>query len=240
MKMRFNKKDFAFISIIVFLLITSLTLGISLAINLNSKKKTSFLEQYYNEHVSTFKVENANLSKGQIVFLGDSITDLYHLDDYYADLDKAAYNRGIGGDTTNGVIKRLQVSLYDIEPSEIVLMIGINDINGNKSKQSIIDNYQFILGDIKTHLPSSKLFAMSILPLNSTLGAVDVKKNNQTVVEINASIAQMASDYSYTYVDLYSHMIDENNELISSYSDDGIHPNSNGYQVWTDLLKPLL
>ncbi len=240
MKMRLNKRDFVFIFIIIFLLINSITLGVSLAIRMNSNKKTSYLEQYYNEHVSTFRVENANLSKGQIVFLGDSITDLYHLDDYYTDLDKAAYNRGIGGDTTAGVKKRLQVSLYDIEPSEIVLMIGINDINGNISKQKILDNYQYIANDIKAHLPSSKLFMMSILPLGSAFKAVDVNKNNQTVVEINASIAQIASENSYTYVDLYSHVIDENNQLIASYTDDGIHPNSNGYQVWTNLLKPLL
>jgi len=185
-------------------------------------------------------VENANLSKGQIVFIGDSITDLYHLDDYYNDLSKATYNRGIGGDTTGGVKRRLKVSLYDIEPSEIVLMIGINDINGNKPKQEILNNYQFILNDIKTHLPSSKVFAMSILPLNETLGAVDTYKNNQVVVDINSSIMEMANNLSYTYVDLYSHMIDENKQLIASYSDDGIHPNANGYQVWTNLLKPLL
>ena len=240
MKMHFNKKDFVFISIIVFLLITSLALGISLAINFTNKNKINGFQQYYNEHVSTFRVENANLSKGQIVFIGDSITDLYHLDDYYTDLDKATYNRGIGGDVTSGVIKRLQVSLYDIEPSEIVLMIGINDINGGISKQKILDNYQFILNDIKIHLPSAKLFAMSILPLSRTFTAVNVKENNQKVVEINASIAELANELSYTYVDLYSHVIDENNMLISSYTDDGIHPNANGYQVWTNLLKPLL
>ena len=119
-------------------------------------------------------------------------------------------------------------------------MIGINDINGNKPKQEILNNYQFILSDIKTHLPSSKVFVMSILPLNETLGAVDTYKNNQVVVDINFSIMEMANNLSYIYVDLYSHMIDENKQLIASYSDDGIHPNANGYQVWTNLLKPLL
>lgn len=240
MKLHINKKDITFISIITLLLITSLTLGILLATYPKNSKNKNIFEQYYDEHVATFKVENANYSKGQIVFIGDSITDLYHLDDYYADLDKASYNRGIGGDTTSGVIKRLQVSLYDLEPSEIVLMIGINDINTGVSKDNIIKNYKFILDDIKTHLPSSKIFTMSILPINDTLKGVDINKINEKVVEINTSISQMANEHSYTYVDLYSEMIDENKKLISSYSDDGVHPNANGYQVWTNLLKPLL
>lgn len=241
MKMKVNKKDIAFITIIILLLITSLTLGILLASYPKVKKNISVMEQYYNEHVEAYRVENANLSKGQIVFIGDSITDLYHLDDYYADIDKAAYNRGIGGDTTSGVIKRMKVSLYDIAPSEIVLMIGINDINGGKSSEYILNNYKFILDDIKTNLPSSKVFTMSILPMDKRLdGTVNVKENNEKVVDINSKIKDLAVEHSYTYLDLYSLMKDENDYLISSYSDDGLHPNAAGYQVWTNLLKPLL
>ena len=241
MKVKLVKKDIIFIIITSLLAVSCLAMGIFLANNRKVERALNYFEIYYNEHVESYRVQNANLSKGQIVFLGDSITDLYHLDDYYADLDKACYNRGIGGDTTSGVINRLQVSLYDIEPSEIVLMIGINDINGGKSNEEVIKNYKFILDDIKTHLPSTKVFTMSILPMDDRMsGAVNVPAQNERVMEVNTSISQMASEHSYTYVDLFSMMKDENNKLISSYTDDGIHPNASGYQVWTNLLKPLL
>ena len=241
MKIKLDKKDIIFIIITSLLAVSCLVMGIFL-VNYHQRKDTSnAFETYYNEHVSSYRVQNSNLSKGQIVFLGDSITDLYHLDDYYADLDKACYHRGIGGDTTSGVIKRLQVSLYDIEPSEIVLMIGINDLNGGKTNEEVIKNYKFILDDIKTHLPSAKVFTMSILPMDDRMeGYVHVSTQNEKVMEVNTSIQQLAIEHSYTYLDLFTLMKDENNKLISSYSDDGLHPNAWGYQVWTNLLKPLL
>ena len=75
--------------------------------------KSNSFEAYYNRKCLAYSVENANYSKEQIVFIGDSITDLYTLDSYYS-LTLATYNRGIGGDTTEGVLKRLDVSLSSI------------------------------------------------------------------------------------------------------------------------------
>ena len=211
-KKRLAIKDIVFISVTTLLTATCAVMGVFLIYNKAIKEPSiNAFEKYYNDHVSTYGVENANFSKGQIVFIGDSITDLYHLDDYYADLDKAVYNRGIGGDTTTGVINRLKVSLYDIAPSEIVLMIGINDINGGVSKEKIVTNYGIILDGIKTNLPTTKVFTMSILPMNDLLsGAVDVNKNNNKVMDINTHISQMANDKGYTYVDLFSSFTCEN------------------------------
>ena len=242
---KLSVKDKVFISVTSLLTVSCLVLGAFL-VNANVKKKAqqeqvTYMQQYYNNHVFAYGVENANLSKGQIVFIGDSITDLYHLDDYYADLDKACYNRGIGGDRTDGVIDRLQVSLYDLEPSEVVLMIGINDLNSGRTVEEVTSLYQAILNGIKEHLPSSKVFTMSILPMNDLLaGYFDISVQNQKVEQVNTHIAQMASEKGYTYVDLHSQMKDENGKMIASYTDDGIHPNANGYAVWTNLLKPLL
>ena len=236
-------KDIVFLSVTSLLTISCIAMGVVLLTHTTNRKgeTISYFETYYNDKVETYEVENAYYSKGQIIFLGDSITDLYHLDDYYADLDKACYNRGIGGDKTTGVIDRLKVSLYDLEPSEVVLMIGINDLNSGRTVEELSSLYKAILDGIKEHLPSSKVFTMSILPMNDLLsGYFDIDAQNAKVVETNTHIAQMASEKGYTYVDLYSKMKDENGKLIASYTDDGIHPNANGYAVWTSLLKPLL
>ncbi len=240
-KKRLSIREIIFIIMTTVLTITCVVMGVFLFINQNNKKPSTAFEKYYQQHVETYKVENANFSQGQIIFIGDSITDLYHLDDYYADLDKAVYNRGIGGDTTQGVIDRLKVSLYDLHPSEVVLMIGINDINTGKSNDYVINHYQIILDNVKTNLPTTKVFTMSILPLNDKLaGAVNVEANNNKIVEINTRIQQMAIEKSYTYVDLHSLVKDANGKLIGNYTDDGIHLNGNGFTVWTNLLKPLL
>ena len=167
---RLSLKDIIFISVIALLTISCAVMGVFLIYHQTVKdEQVDLFQEYYNSHVETYRVENANYSQGQIIFIGDSITDLYHLDDYYADLDKAVYNRGIGGDTTQGVIDRLQVSLYDLKPSEVVLMVGINDLNSGKSNEYVISHYQTILDSMKVNLPTTKVFAMSILPMSDLL-----------------------------------------------------------------------
>ena len=205
------------------------------------KKKKEPFESYYDSKVAAFRAENANFSKDQIVFIGDSITDLYHLNDYYSDLDKATYNRGIGGDTTSGVLKRLDVSLYDIEPSKIVLMIGINDINGYIAESEIVSNYTKILDGIKEHLPTAELYSMSVLPVNSDLGAnYDLNRATSTILSVNSKIKPIVESHSYQYLDLFSQVEDGENHLRKELSDDGIHLNHNGFVIWTDLVKPYL
>lgn len=234
---RFTIKDIIYLSII-FLLTAGM---VTMAVFLLTKKKQEDQSSYYDKKVAAFAVENANYSKGQIVFIGDSITDLCPLDNYYQDLPKKTYNRGIGGDTTDGLYRRLKVSLYDIEPSEIVLMIGINDLNLGKPIDEIVQNYENILSDIKVHLPSTKLIAMSIMPMNEEMGYFsDIDAQNQKVMTTNSRIKPLVEEKEYTYLDLFSSVKTENNRLIKEYSEDGIHLNDAGFKVWAGLVKPLL
>lgn len=236
-KKRLSIKDSVYIGTVVLLSAGLITTSVFLTI----KNKKSSFQSYYDSKVAAYRAENANFSKGQIVFIGDSITDLYHLNDYYSDLDKATYNRGIGGDTTSGVLKRLDVSLYDIEPSKVVLMIGINDINGYIAESEIVSNYTKILDGIKEHLPTTELYSMSILPVNSDLGAnYDLKRATNTILSVNAKIKPIVEQHSYQYLDLFSQVQDGENHLKKDLSDDGIHLNHNGFVIWTDLVKPYL
>lgn len=200
--------------------------------------------QIYHENKKlAYAVENTNYAKGQIVFIGDSITDLYVLDDHYADLPLATYNRGIGGDTTKGVLNRLQVSAFDIAPAAIVLMIGTNDINAGEENSAIVQRYGQIIDEIYAALPDVKLYCMSVIPQNEqieTYGSIQVAQTTQKILALNQEIQALAQQRGATYLDLFSLLADENNRLIRDYSDDGLHLNSRGLAVWTDLLKPYL
>ena len=241
-KMNLNKKDVIYLSVISVLLIITIVLSVSLY--WASVKKSSWeANDYYNNKVMSFGVQNANLSNGQIVFVGDSITDLYPLDDYYADLDLACYNRGIGGDTTSGVINRLQASIFDLAPSKIVLMIGTNDVDGGVAFDKIISNYRIILDEIKKNQPTVELYFVSVIPQNEVFqesSGLDVTKNNETIKNINKEIKNLCDEYGYTYVDIFFNLLDEEGYLHKDMSDDGLHLNSNGFEVWTSLLKPHL
>lgn len=233
--MKISKKSLIYIIIIAILTIVTITLSVLLI----------FKEQqsYYDSKVASYEVQNTNLSKGQIIFIGDSITDLYPLDSYYSDLDYATYNRGIGGDTTSGLKARLDVSVFDLEPQVIIMLIGINDINGGKSVNNIISTYREIVEEINDKLPETKLYCISVLPMNKDIesySTVNAEQNNKKVVELNSLIKQLTNEFNATYLDLYSFVLDENGYLIKEYSDDGIHLNASGFIVWTNLLKPYL
>ena len=237
MNKRLSVKDIIYISTTV-LLVGGL---VTTCVLLNVKKNQEVSQDYYDKKVAQFTMENGNFSKGQIVFIGDSITDLYHLDDYYQDLSLRTYNRGIGGDVTGMLLKRIQVSLYDLEPTKVVLMIGINDINGGVSTDTILENYDSILKGIKTKLPSAKVYMMSILPINSDLPSyVDINKSTERILAINEEIKTMAANYSYKYMDLFSLVKDDKNHLKKEYSLDGIHLSEQGFVTWTNLIKPEL
>ena len=84
------------------------------------------------------KVEKMNdeEEKNGIVFLGDSITDFCDLDTYYPGLN--AVNRGIAGDMTVGVLRRMEASVFALEPRLVVLLIGVNDLSRGCSAEDIV------------------------------------------------------------------------------------------------------
>lgn len=236
-------KDILYLVAIVVLLIALIT--VSVLYGLERTKKIDGKSEdisYYDKKCAAFELENYNFSKGQIVFIGDSITDGYPLDSFYGDLALKTYNRGISGDVTSGVYRRLKLSLFDLAPTKIVLMIGINDINMGRTNDEIMVNYTSIIEDIKTNLPSVDVTCLSVLPMNSIVEqyGVDLAKATAQIKDLNGRIKTFVEGKGYRYIDLFTYFADENDHLITAYSNDGLHPNNAGYVVWTNVLKPVL
>ena len=241
-RINLTKKDVIYLSIIAVLIIAVLVVG--LVLGMEPKKSAEVLmHEYYDNKYSSFATQNANLSKGQIVFLGDSITDLCPLDDYYSDLPLASYNRGIGGDTTKGVLNRLKISAYDLAPSKIVLLIGINDLlGGGRDVDSTAKDYAEIIDELQENLPNTEIYCISIIPINSTLeqAGFNVYECRAKIVSLNEKIVGISQEKGTTYVNIYDSLLDENGLLNPQYTDDGLHLNANGFVVWSGILKPYL
>jgi lysophospholipase L1-like esterase len=200
---------------------------------------------YRERKCASFELENANLSDNQIVFIGDSITDLFPLDNYFADLDLATYNRGIIGDSTAGVIDRLQISAIDINPSKIVLLIGVNDVISGREPSTIIEKYLQLLTKIKTSLPLTQVYCISILPVNSTMNenfnVLDASTATERIKSINPQIkAYCDTEPNMEYIDVFSLMATASDTLVEDYTYDGLHLTTAGYQVWASAIKPYL
>ena len=236
---RLSKKDILYLAIIGALVVA---VAVSLFFLMRDRNRGDDIS-YYDQKCNMFALENANLAHGQIVFIGDSITDGCALDNYYSALPCATYNRGIGGDTTAGVLARLKTSLFDVKPAKIVLMIGINDINGGVETATILDHYNEILTQIKKELPNTQVFCVSILPVNNVLESytlVNVAKTTERILEINPEIEKLAVKHGYEFVNLFDEFADEGQRLYQELSPDGIHLNDAGYQKYSTLLIPHL
>lgn len=191
---------------------------------------------YWDQKVLQFSEENTYFEKGQIVFVGDSITDAYNLEEFYSayNLSFNLYNRGIGGDTTAGMLKRLKTSLFDLEPSKIVILIGINDLNAGKSSEYVIDNYKKILTNIKNNLPNCKVYVQSVYPVNSD--TYNIAGSTSKIIEVNSKLRLLAAEKGYIYIDIFPQLKTNENLLDSNYAYDGLHPNAAGYSIVTSLI----
>ncbi len=240
-----KKKKYLIINLMLLsiIIVLSVLLAILMLRSVEQPDNRTDLQKYYDSKCQSYSVQNVNLAKGQIVFIGDSITDLYILDDHYADLPLACYNRGIGGDTTAGVLERLKVSLYDLAPSHVVLMIGTNDINGSLEEDGILERYERIIDEINANLPDAQLYCISIIPQNTQIeeySHIRIADTTPRIMRTNTGICQLAEEKGAVYLDLFSLIADEDNHLIREYSDDGLHLNPAGLSVWTELIKPYL
>ena len=241
-KIRIKIKDVIYLSLVAICVAAIIVLSIMLG-KANQRKREWEMGEFYNDRLMTFAYENMHFSKGQIVFIGDSITNLYCLDDYFANLDLATYNRGIGGDTTEGVLNRLQTSIFDIAPSKIVLMIGTNDVSWAVPREEIVANYRKILDEIKKNQPTVEICAVSVIPQSDVLeegAGFDVDGNNETIRWLNAEIQKLCGEFGCVYIDLYPSVLDADGYLDDKFTDDGLHLNAAGYEIWSNMVKPYL
>ena len=185
-------------------------------------------EAHYNDRIALFKEENKHLSNVDISFIGDSLTEGYDVKSFYPEYN--VVNRGISGDTTFGVEKRLDSSAYDVNPKVISLLIGANNFD------TMLDNYESIISKIKSNLPSTKVILCSLTSMTGNWA-----KNNEKAKQNNEKIKEISVKYNYNYVDLYNALLDQNtNQLKEEYSLDGGHLKEAGYIVVTNKLKEII
>lgn len=199
-------------------------------------EKKSYETPYYTDKVTLFKLEDLKNNK-DIVFLGDSLTDYCEWNELLRRNDIA--NRGIAGDTTEGLLNRLS-SLKELNPSKIFILIGINDIQQNVEKSKIVNNYKQIIKEIKRSLPNTEIYIESILYVNpnkySKFFLKDGRKINDIVKEVNAELRNLAKRELVNYLDIAS-MVTKNDELDKKYTTDGLHLNGVGYPKIKEVLN---
>ena len=174
------------------------------------------------------------------LFLGDSITEQYDLKEYYEDYP--VVNSGVSGDFTSSIVENMKKRVYDYNPSKVFLLIGINDLRKGNDVSEIVSNTKEIIELIKENRPYSEIYLESIYPINKTDddkisdSVRDIEFDNEKIIEVNDLLKDLAKDEKITYVDLYNKLIDDDGNLNISYTKDGLHISSEGYECITNEL----
>ncbi len=192
------------------------------------------------------KLPDPQPGKPRIVFLGDSITDSWRLNEYFPDRDFV--NRGISGQISGQMLGRTRADVIDLRPAAIVILAGINDLRDKIPLLTIENNYAMIADLCKLY--GIKVFFTSVLPVS------DYHKETNPSYErtprlppvfiraLNDWLKDFCARRGFTYVDYFSRVVDQNGQLKRELADDGLHPNAAGYRVMApiilDALHPLL
>lgn len=194
------------------------------------------------EKYSTFYYQRATLfeklpvTSSDIVFLGNSITNGAEWSELFR--NPHVKNRGISGDIAEGVYDRLGV-ITEGRPKKIFLLIGINDVARGTAADTIVRRIEKIVRRIKEETPRTRIYIQSLLPVNDQFGKFGGHTSRGNVVlDVNRKLVLLAEKEAVTYIDLYSHFKNENDEKLNPrYTNDGLHLLGNGYMLWKKIVE---
>lgn len=204
---------------------------------ISANGQENFRSTYYEQRRTLF--ENLPNDKREIIFLGNSITDGGEWTELFN--NKRIKNRGISGDTTEGVLFRLN-EVTGSRPSKIFLLIGINDLARGITKETVFDNICRIVREIENQSPKTSIYLQSILPVNPEFGKFERHcSKTEDIIWMNRKLHDFCSQSTCNYVDLFSGFKNtENNYMNPAYTNDGLHLTGRGYLAWSEIVGPLL
>lgn len=176
-----------------------------------------------------------------IVFLGDSLTEIYNLDHFYGK-NANVVNSGVSGHTTADILDNMKERVYRYNPSKVILLIGTNDIETGKSDKEILKNIKKIVYLINKKRPLSDIYIESLYPVNNTENEVINhtmvgSRTNNRIIELNKKIKCFCNNSNLVYINMYDELLDDDGNLKMDYTKDGLHLNEKGFEIVTEKIK---
>lgn len=167
----------------------------------------------------------------RVIFLGDSITDLWDLAKYFP--GKPYINRGIGGQVTAQMVLRFHQDVVDLKPAAVVILAGINDLHGALQREDdagIEANWETMADIADAH--GIRVVFGAILPVNNyTDNARDMlaDRDPKRIARLNAWLAAFCKRRGYPIADYYKVTVNKDGLLQADLTRDGLHPLAGGY-----------
>lgn len=194
------------------------------------------------DNLKRYKDADATLSKPapknpRVVFLGDSITDFWRLNEYFPGKDFV--NRGISGQITGQMLGRFYADVVRLQPAAVLVLAGTNDIARGVDPAAIQNNLSMMFDLADAH--KIKVIAASILPVSDHHKPANPswERTKQrplwAIQEMNKWLQAQCDQRGYVYLNYYPALAAADGQMAPNLADDGLHPNPQGYRVMAPL-----
>lgn len=217
------------------------------------KKRLAEAEKKLNDWAELKRYESANKqvmssnsSENRVVFIGDSITDIWDENGFGGFFPGKPYiNRGIGGQTTPQMLLRFRADVIANKPKVVVILAGTNDISGNTGPMTLEQTGDNIASMAELATANGiKVVLSSVIPVSDTVRKENGEFYIQTksrppakIVAMNEWLKNYAAKRGYTYLNYYSAMVDAKGFVRDGITFDGLHPNKEGYAIMNPLVE---
>lgn len=163
------------------------------------------------------------------VFLGDSLTkalESYNILNSY----NVSAKIGLSIYKADPYVERT----ISLKPQTVFVMLGVNNIiDGSLTTKRFIDRYSEIISSLKKGLPNSKIYVLSVLPVNKNAQQEHPSLSDERINTFNNSIKAMCTKMNVTFIDVRPTLINNS----KYYRDDGIHLKSDFYPIFLNYIK---
>lgn len=194
-----------------------------------------YTELYY-QRASLFDM--LPVDSNSIVMLGNSLTHGCEWHELFGMPN--VLNRGINGDIVEGIRERVEPILKG-HPKKIFLLSGVNDVSHHLTADSIVTALGSLISYIREQTPETQLYVESLLPINNSFKRYkNIFGKEQVIRDINAKLEGVVKSKGATWINVYPAFCDEESNLRSDLTNDGLHLLGPGYMIWRDLLLPYI
>jgi len=190
-------------------------------------------------NLERYQEANAKLTPGDnpVVFMGNSITEgwVNMMPEFF--IENKYVGRGISGQTTPQMLLRFRQDVIALKPKAVVILAGTNDIAGNTGPmtlEQIMDNLQGMAELAEAN--GIKVILSSVLPAYEYTWVPD-KAPNVQIPKLNEMIEEYCQNKGHHYLDYFSSMVGDKNDLKEELTYDGVHPDKAGYAVMVPLVQ---
>jgi lysophospholipase L1-like esterase len=187
-----------------------------------------------------YRAENAALRRAtgpRVVFMGDSITELWKV--AHPDFFGENYiDRGVSGQTTGQMLVRFRQDVIALKPAVVHILAGTNDFAGNGGPTTLEAIKNNIASMVDLAIANDiRVVLGSVPPAGVFPWRPSVLEPAQHIVEMNESLRRFAREKNLIYVDYHEPLADERDAMKQTFSNDGVHPNRDGYSVMEPLAR---